>query len=378
MINKGGLPDEISLKKIVQNYLASIVGTGEFLTDLAQSNPEKYQNGIELLQEFLSRRPHKFNSVDLVVQAAREISLLALDPISSNRNKISRHLREIARPDLSIIICNQILEKTRLNYYALTVICGAYCDLGEFDKAISSAETALKYQSDSRKTFALNALVRAHTLKFKATGDYSEIDKALSYGHESIDLRLDSYVANAFIAAAVASMYENEIDYAKRVLAKAEPQLKSPDINAIFQAYKTAQALAPAAEVVEVIDELSDEGYLGFFNSLFDLVSRDEGFNPEVKDIRKMKSRFAEGGWFLQGLCNAPCPECKKLALHSYRKHFKRYGKVMHYWALVCHQCKTASDSIDYEKKDFAIISANLESKFPVLELCDFCKQISS
>jgi tetratricopeptide (TPR) repeat protein len=372
-IHKGTLPDEDSLKIIVQNYLASIVGTGDFLTDLSQSNLEKYENGLNKLLIFLSQKPHGFNSVDSVIHAAREISLLALDPTPANRNKISRHLREIARPDISIIICRQILEKTRLNYYSLTVLCGAYCDLGKYEKAIESAEIALRFQSDSGKTYALNALVRAHTLKFKATGDFSEIDKAISYGHLSIDLKLDSYAANAFIAAAVASTYESEIEYAQEVLAKAEPQLRAPDISAIFQAFKAAQALSPTAEVVEVIDEFGDEGYLGSFNSLFDLVGRDEGFIPEVQDLRKMKERFNEGGWFLQGLSTVPCPKCGTIALHSYRKHFKRYGKDMHYWALVCDFCKTASDSIDFDKKEFTFVSSNLEELFPVNELCQVC-----
>jgi tetratricopeptide (TPR) repeat protein len=372
-IHKGRLPDEDSLKKVVQNYLASLVGTGEFLTDLSQGNPEKYQNGLNKLLDFMAQKPHKFDSIDSIVNAAREISLLALNPVPANRNKIARYLREIARPDVSIIICKQIIEKTRLNYYSLTVICGAYCDLGEYDKAIDSAEIALKFQSAPGRTFALNALVRAHTLKFKATGDFSEIDKALSYGHDSIDLKLDSYAANAFISAAVASMYENEIEYAKEILAKAEPQIKAPDISAIFQAYKTAQALAPNSEVVEVIDEFHEEGEFGSFDSLFDLVGRDEGFTPDVQDLRKMKDRFNQDGWFLQGLCNVPCPKCGTIALHSYRKHFKRYGRDMHYWALVCDFCKTASDSIDYDKKEFTFISGDLEDNFPIIELCNVC-----
>jgi tetratricopeptide (TPR) repeat protein len=377
-IHKGISPDEDSLKKVVRNYLASIVGTGEFLTDLSHGNSEKYQTGLNKLLDFLSQKPHAFNSIDSIVNAAREISLLALDPIPANRNKIGRYLREIARPDLSIIICKQILEKTRLNYYSLTVICGAYCDLGEFDKAINSAEIALKFQSDTGKTFALNALVRAHTQKFKATGDISEIDKALSYGHDSIDLKLDSYSANAFISAAVASMNENEIEYAREVLAKAEPQLKAPDISAILQAYRTAQALAPASQVVEVIDEFDVGNYLGAFDSLFELVARDEGFTPDVQDLRKMKDRFNQGGWFLQGLCKVPCPKCGTIALHSYRKHFQRYGKDMHYWALVCDFCKTASDSIDYDKKEFTSISDDLESSFPVIDLCNVCNDLDA
>jgi hypothetical protein len=375
-IQRGSWPDENSLKIVVRNYFASIVGTGDFLTDLSQNNSERYQIGLSKLLDFMKQKTHKFNSVDLLIHAAREISLLALDPTPANRNKIGRYLREIARPDISIVICNQILEKTRLNYYSLTVLCGAYCDLGYFDKAIESADVALKFQSDSGRTFVLNALVRAHTLKFKSTGDVSEIETALSYGHESIDMKLDTYAANAFIAAAVASMQEHEIEYAKEILAKVEPQLKAPDIAAIFQAYKSEQARAPEAEVVELIDELNDEKYLGSLDSLFELVRRDEGFTPEVQDLRKMKIRFSENGWFLQGLSNNPCPKCGTISLHAYRKHFKRYGKDMHYWALVCDFCKTASDSIDFEKKEFAEISKYLEEKFPVQDLCNVCNGI--
>jgi hypothetical protein len=152
------------------------------------------------LLEFLKNRPHHFSSIEPVLNSAQEIALLALDPIPANRNKISKHLREIARPDLSIVICNQILEKTRLNYYSLTVLCGAYCDLNQFDNAIEVAELALKFCPEASRTFPLNALVRAHTLKFKSNGDFLEIEMALAYGHTSIDIKLDSYGANAFIA----------------------------------------------------------------------------------------------------------------------------------------------------------------------------------
>jgi hypothetical protein len=167
-----------------------------------------------------------------------------------------------------------------------------------------------------------------------------------------------------------------EIEFAKDVLAKAEPQLRTADIAALFQAYRAAQALAPKAKVVETIDESHDDAYFGDFNSLYDLVRKDEGFLPEVLNVRNMKERFGGEGWFLQGLSNVPCPSCEIVALHSYRKHFKRYGKDMHYWALVCDYCRTASDSIDYDKKAFAFISSDLEENFPVEDLCLVCLKI--
>ena len=370
---KGNSLKDETLKQVVINYLSSIVGSGDFLTSLSSKNSDQYKQGLDRLNDFLEKKPHLFNSIDPIIQSGREIALLALEPTSQNRNKISKNLRAIARPDLAVTICMQILEVTRLNYYSLTILCGAYCDLGYFDKAIESAEKALKYDPGFGKTFVLNSLVRAHTLKFKSNGDFSEITTALEYAHQSIDSKLDSYSANAYMAAAVASMINHEIENAKAVLAKAEPDLKVADINAIIQGAKAAQALSPNSVGIEIIDELDDDGFFGVFGSLMELVIRDEGFTPEVEDLRQMVPRFKSGGWFLQGLCNVPCPKCEKIALHSYRKHFGRYGKEMHYWGLVCDVCKTATDSKDFEKKSFTFISADLEKNYPVVELCSHC-----
>jgi tetratricopeptide (TPR) repeat protein len=370
---KGSSLKDETLKQVVVNYLSSIVGTGDFLTNLSSKNSDKYKQGLDKLNDFLEKKPHLFNSIDPIIQSGREIALLVLEPTSQNKNKISKNLRVIARPDLAVIICMQILEVTRLNYYSLTVLCGAYCDLGYFDKAIEAAEKALKHDPGLGKSFVLNSLVRAHTLKFKSNGDFLEITNALEYAHQSIDLKLDIYSANAYMAAAVASMINYEIENATTVLAKAEPDLKVADINAIIQSAKAVQALSPNSVGIEIIDELDDDGFFGDFDSLLDLVIRDEGFKPEVEDVRQMVPRFKSGGWFLQGICNVPCPKCEKISLHSYRKHFGRYGKEMHYWGLVCDVCKTATDSKDFEKRYFTFISTDLEKNYPVEELCGQC-----
>ena len=369
---KGTPVDEQTLKSIIQSYLASLIGTGEFLVNLDTRDSTKYQEGLSKLLEFLKKRPHYFEGSADLVQAAQEISLLSLDPIPANQNKIGKLLRTLARPDISILVCKRILETTRLNYYSLTVLCGAYCDLQRFDEAIEVADKALKFSPEGGRMYPLTALVRAHTLKFKATGDIAEIDLALEYGHKSLDLRIDSFAANAFIAAAVASGNAGEIAYAQEVLGKAEPQLRKADIAALFQAYQASQALAPTASVVEVVDEF-DEEYFGDFDSLIDLVTREQGFYPEIPDIRNMMSLFVKGGWFLQGLSYFPCPTCEKVAVHAYRKHFKRYGKDMHYWGLVCDECKYATDSVDFDKKAFNLISKDLEERFPASGLCHDC-----
>lgn len=365
--------EEKTLLEIVQNYLSSIVGSGQFLTLLSSKSPSDYYNGLAKLETFLKQRNYEFQSVDYVIQAARQIALLSLDSTLSNRNKISSYLRKIARPDISIEICKQVLEISRLNYYALTILCSAYCDLAEFDKAIECAEKALKHQPQEGKSYVLNALTRAHTQKFKSIGDFGEIEKALDYGHKSLELKLDVYSANSFIAAAIASGYEQEIEHAKDALLKAEPEIRKPEVEAIFQAFQAAQALTPHVSVVEAIDELDDQIYVGAFDSVFELVNKDEGFSPTVLNVRKMPERFHSEGWFLQGMSNIPCPICDTISLHSYRKHFRRYGKTMHYWCLVCDSCRTATDSIDYARQDFEYISGDLEERFPVQSLCSLC-----
>ena len=365
--------DDLTLVEIVKNYLSSIVGSGHFLTLLSGEDNASYQLGLSKLERFLRHGNYRFEKVDSLVQSAQQIALLSLNPTARNRNKISRHLRVIARPDIAIVICNQILEISRLNYYALTVLCGAYCDLSQFDKAIESAERALRFEPVDGKTYVLNALCRAHTQKFKSNGDISEIEKALDYAHQSIDLKIDSYSANVFIAAAIASSDSIEIKQAQDVLAKAEPGFSKPDIEAMFQAYQAAQALAPKSSVVEAIDELEDDIRVGVFDSLLELVRRDQGFSPSILQVRNMPERFNTEGWFLQGMSNIPCPICDTISLHAYRKHFRRYGRIMHYWCFVCHECKTATDSKDYERRDFEHISGDLEERFPVNMFCSLC-----
>ena len=369
---KGDVIPEESLKIVTKNYLSSIIGTAEFLTELSDESMKMYAVGLQKLEDFLKQKPIYHTMMDPIMNPARAIVLLALDPITANRNKIARYLRNIARPDVSIVICNQILEKTRLNYYSLTVLCGAYCDLGFYDHAIEAAHKALKFSPTEDRSYALNALVRAHSLKFKSNGDISEIELALEYGHQSIELKLDSYSANSFVAAAIASGKQTEIEFARNALSKAEPQLNEADLSVLLQAYQVAQAAAPTASIVEEVNEFYEDAWYGF-DSLYELVFRDEGFRPTVKDVRHMNTRFESYGWFLQGLCDETCPECGTISLHSYRKHFTRYGKNMHYWALVCDECKTVTDSIDFDKKEFSIISTSLESIFPIADLCSKC-----
>ena len=365
--------DELSLKSLVQNYLSSIIGTGEFLIELKSADVKKYKEGLSKLEKFLMKKRYRFSTVPPIVNSAREIALLALEPTAANKNKISKHLRRIARPDIAIVLCNQALAISRTNYYSLTVLCGAYCDLNRFDEAITAAQTALKWSPEAMKIYPLTALVRVHTEKFKTNGDLAEIQQALKYGHRAIDIRLDSYIANAFIAAAMASADQSQIEYAKDVLEQAAPQESEIDIAALFQAYASSRALSPDAETERVFDEVDEDLKILASDSLVNLVVREMGFSPVILDLRKMPERFNSQGWFLQGSSRIECPQCGNAGLYSYRKHFKRFGKTLHYWGIVCVNCKSATDSIDYDNKLWQLIATDFEERYPVCNLCNLC-----
>jgi hypothetical protein len=48
--------DESSLKVVIRNYLSSIVGTGEFLTNLGSHDVATYQEGLRKLLQFIEKR----------------------------------------------------------------------------------------------------------------------------------------------------------------------------------------------------------------------------------------------------------------------------------------------------------------------------------
>ena len=364
--------EESNLKSIVQNYLASIVGSGDFLIHLKGAVSIEYQEGLTKLIDFLMKRPLYFKEVAPLLQAAQEIVLLSVNPTPANRNKIAKLSREISRPDIAILICKQVLDETRLNYYALTVLCGAYCDLSEFDNAIEAATLALKHSPRDGMSYPLNSLVRAHTLKFKSNGDLSEIEKAIEYSHQSLAIKVDTAAVNSYIAAAVASENEAEIENAKTMLKSTEPQLRTADIAAIIEAFAASKALRESFDNSDHEEETEDPIF-DDLDSLFDLVGRKENFIPFVSEDRGQRHRYIKSGWFYQGASGIACPKCGLFKLNSYRKHFKRYGKELHYWAIVCNHCKTATDSLGIEDKVFESISKDLDVRHPLSLICPEC-----
>ena len=81
--------DEKTLIQTIRSYLSSIIGTGEFVVFLEAKNLQVFEKGLLKLKAFLKDEPHIHKSVSRYEYAADEIRILCINPIASNRTKIS-------------------------------------------------------------------------------------------------------------------------------------------------------------------------------------------------------------------------------------------------------------------------------------------------
>lgn len=369
--------DDKTLIQTIRNYLSSIIGTGEFVVFLEAKNLLVFEKGLLKLKAFLKDKPHIHKSVSRYESAADEIRLLCLNPISSNRTKIARSLRILARPDLAIEILEDQLQFSGKNYYTLTTLCGAYCDIYRFDKAIELAEQALRFNPVDGRMYPLNALTRAHTQRFKKDGDVEDIEKALIYAKASIDLRIDAYSARSYIAAAIASGDESEIEIAKAIINQTENLSQSVDENALIAAYEAASEVP--SEMIEAYFNDTNESADGEINdssfefNVFQICSDMYGWEPNCSLERSMTERFSKPGWFFQNDSDLKCPNCESPKLSSIRKHYVSFGKPAHYWALVCRGCRQVMDSIGFEKRFRSLLKEEFDDAWPTEDLCPIC-----
>ena len=369
--------DDKTLIETIRSYLSSIIGSGEFVVSIESKNLQVFEKGLLKLKAFLKNKPHIHKSVSKFEQAADEIRILCLNPIAANRTKIARSLRILARPDLAIEILEDQLQLSTKNYYTLTVLCGAYCDIYKFDKAIAVAELALKFNPADGRMYPLNALTRAHTQRFKRDGDIQDIEKALMYAKASIDLRIDTYSAHSYLAAAFASGYEVEIENATAIIDKTESLIPRVDENALVAAYEAANEIP--AEMIEAYfnetqESASDETIDSSFEfNVFQLCSDMYGWEPNCSKERSMVERFSKPGWFFQNDSGLKCPNCDSPKLSSIRKHYVSFGKPSHYWALVCRGCRQVTDSIGFKKGFRSLLKEEFDGAWPTENLCPTC-----
>jgi tetratricopeptide (TPR) repeat protein len=370
--------NERDTKSLIVAYLSSLVGSGEFITNLSSEVPARYELGIQKLERFINMQPKFKSGSKELIDSAREVSLLLSNisaPVFAQyTNKIAANLRNMGRPDLSLPLCVKVLDLSQYNYYALTILCSSLTDLNRFDDAVNAGEKALSlYPKDVRK-YPLNALSRTYTRRFKATGDLEDIEKALDYAKQSIGIQVDQYSANTYISAAVASLDENEIANASRILQEAEPDLKSADIEALVSAHKLL-VKENKEQLQEQVDLTTDNYFppLEDFDTLIDMVQRYEAFKPILPDDPLIISRFSSGGWFTQDSHHVQCPKCGRESVVILRKHFERYNKAMHYWGIVCTNCKTAGDSTCFTKDEFKKVKMQTEEESNVEVHCSAC-----
>jgi hypothetical protein len=114
------------------------------------------------------------------------------------------------------------------------------------------------------------------------------------------------------------------------------------------------------------IEHLSADSLLSSCNRLFDFI-------PEITADRQKPVRFGSRGWIYQNRVSTYCPICATPSLLIFRKHFKKFAKVMHYWGIVCSVCKNAKDSKDFTRDFVKKIDLELEQSKPIAGICETC-----
>jgi hypothetical protein len=202
MIRDGRVP-EPSIVLLGRRYLGSLLGTGNFI-DFPDS-PErkmvveeiaKFAAWVDSLPELPPLLAEYVTAATLALQRSADESIVILGQFAS-------HLRAITRPDLALRVTDDILRRSRLNYYAQATRGAALCDLGDYDAAIDSLKSCLApYRPQEGVERVLNALSRAFRLRFEQSGDMDDCDLAVLSAKASWGLKPDSFSANTYLAAA--------------------------------------------------------------------------------------------------------------------------------------------------------------------------------
>lgn len=193
--------NELDLRKVAKNYLASIVREGRFLTTSDPVGQSYFNEGISSFQRFLRASPPEIAiKVRPEIRHIQQVQLFMSQPRSDSLNKAASSLRRLGRPHLAIELTNQELSNSRLNYYSLVVRGSAYVDLNQIDLAIEDGELSLKHSLSEKKNFSLTLLARAYREKFKRDGLIDDGEQALNYAIQALEVDKNPYVARVFIS----------------------------------------------------------------------------------------------------------------------------------------------------------------------------------
>lgn len=218
-------------------YLGALMGNGELLNPAAVSAREGTTHLIGELAAWVRSRPHLSPLLSEFVAAASEIVTMAEEDSIMARGQVASRLRKVMRPDLAIVVADDILGRSRLNYYAMATRGAALCDLARYDEAIEALKPSLApFRPAEGVGRVLNALSRAFRLRFLNEGDLDDSEIALTCAQAAWELSPDRYAANTYLAAAAASADPGALALAQDATQQIPTSTPSGDRSAFERA----------------------------------------------------------------------------------------------------------------------------------------------
>lgn len=243
LLRAGGIQLEAStLVHAAEWYLGSLLGTGEAI---AQDRDDAV---VGVIMRKLSRFDHWMENAPRVAQIVAprraylgEILVLATDDSAISRGRTASLLRKVARPDLAITVSAELLDRSRLNYYALANMGASMADLGELDDAITFLSSAMcRFHPSDGFDRPLNAISRAYRLRFERDGDFEDLKLSYDYAKASWFFYPSEFSARTYLAAA-GEMGEEEKVEAEVATANVPSPATSSDPRAINCALQVLQ-----------------------------------------------------------------------------------------------------------------------------------------
>ncbi len=223
-------------------YLGSLLGSGQLVArDHDFSDLLVVEDKVKKFDDWLDGQPRIAATIALTRAYLGEILLLSTDDSALSRGRTASLLRKIARPDLAIVVSDELLDRSRLNYYALANKGAAMADLGNLDDAIGLLSSALRpFHPTEGLDRPLNAISRAYRLRFERDGDVHDLERSFDYARASWTSYPSEFSARTYVAAA-AEMGEDEKAEAEAATENIPTSPPLPNEEAVDRALQILQ-----------------------------------------------------------------------------------------------------------------------------------------
>lgn len=242
-------------------YLGSLLGPGRVIaSDRDVSDVLAIQRKLAQLDNWIEGEPRLVTTVAPSRGFLGEILVLATDDSAVSRGRTASLLRKVARPDLAISVSDELLGRSRLNYYALANKGAAMADLGDLDNAIALLSSALRpFHPADGFDRPLNAISRAYRLRFSRDGDLEDLEWSYAYARASWITFPSEFSARTYVAAA-GEMGDDEKLEAEAATANVPTSPPPPDPRAIERALQILERhMATMEDTAQ--NEMSDSQY---------------------------------------------------------------------------------------------------------------------